>query len=245
MKCVSCGAEINLTDKVCPACGRILTETAAHQAEREHYQQRGEKAKSGMNKAVSQNVPIVINVVVMVILVIGICVANYVKENAYHFHSDAMRKESKENYEEYSVTIQEYLDAADYTGFTAFMNYHNIAEYEAPYEDLKLLYEMASKYGRLLGCVKCATMHGPDARWYRPEEDVADCSRAIRDFYYEYDWKKEEIEADSYCAYIQDMKDKADIVLEVYLGLDEAGRAEYMESSDLAQTAYLEGVILK
>jgi hypothetical protein len=41
------------------------------------------------------------------------------------------------------------------------------------------------------------------------------------------------------------MKDKADIVLEVYLGLDEAGRAEYMESSDLAQTAYLEGVILK
>ena len=44
--------------------------------------------------------------------------------------------------------------------------------------------------------------------------------------------------------YIHDMKDKADIVLKVYMGLDDPAREAYLAFSDIEQEAYLEGVIL-
>ncbi|MBO7514388.1 MAG: hypothetical protein J6T47_02015, partial [Lachnospiraceae bacterium] len=113
MKCKSCGGEIRLTDKTCPYCGRLLTETAGHQAEPEAFQKKSEKSKGGLRKALSDNIPIVISSVVMLLLIVGICVANYISENAYHFREDAMRKESVKKYDEYSVKIQEYLDGGD------------------------------------------------------------------------------------------------------------------------------------
>ena len=41
-----------------------------------------------------------------------------------------------------------------------------------------------------------------------------------------------------------DMKKKADIILKIYLGMDDAAREAYFEASDAKQKAYLEEVIL-
>ena len=71
-----------------------------------------------------------------------------------------------------------------------------------------------------------------------------DCYFAINDFYREFEYDLEDIEEDPYKEYIYDMKDKAGIILEVYLGLDEAGRNEYFAESDIKQTAYLEEVLM-
>ena len=40
-----------------------------------------------------------------------------------------------------------------------------------------------------------------------------------------------------------EMKDQADIILEIYLGMDEAGREEYFAASEIRQKAYLEEVL--
>ena len=160
------------------------------------------------------------------------------------FKENALQRESAEKYDEYSRVIQDYLDAGDYTGFHAFMEYHNIAEYKEPYADLKLISDFADDYTFMVSVIEEAVMHGPDARIYDPEGDVRDCRMHIDDFYREYEYKASEIETDPYRDYIYDMRDKADMVLEVYLGLDEAGRAEYFESSDIKQAAYLEEVII-
>ncbi len=244
MKCYSCGGEVSLTDKTCPYCGRSLTETANYRKDKEAYEKRSEKAKGRLAKAVSSNVPIVISAVVMVLLIIGVSVAVYVKENAYHFRGDAMRKEAKNNYIEYSKTIRDYLDAGDYTGFYAFKEYHNIAEFEEPYEDLKLLWDMTRKYALLVSDVEEAVLHGPEARWYRPEDDVANVRRSIDGFYNEYAYKLSEINADSYGAYMHDMKKKADAILKVYLRLDGEKLEEFLNSSMNKKEAYLEEVIL-
>ena len=164
MKCRSCGGEVSLQDKTCPYCGRVLTETAGHQAEPERYKKKSEKSKRGLGKALAENVPMVISSVVMLLLIIGLIVANYISENAYHFREDAMRKESVKKYDEYSALIKNYLDAGDYTGFASFMAYHNIAEYEEPYADLKLLWDITEEYVDLVCDVEEALIHGPEAR---------------------------------------------------------------------------------
>ena len=244
MKCISCGGEIGLTDERCPYCGRLITETAGHQAGLKNYRNRTEKAKQGASKAVSSNMPIIISAVVMVILLAGICIALYVADNAYTFRSDAMRKESVKKYEEYSTEIKKYLEAGDYTGFAAFKEYHNIAEWEAPYDDLKLLWEMTEDYNSLVSNIESSVMFGEDANWYNPDSSIYGVRRAIDEFYYEYDHKQAEIESDPYAVYIRDMKDKADIILRVYLGLDDAAREEYLGSSNIHQEAYLEEVLI-
>ena len=60
----------------------------------------------------------------------------------------------------------------------------------------------------------------------------------------EIEYDLEDIEEDPYKEYIYDMKDKAGIILEVYLGLDEKGLEEYLASSDAKKKAYLEEVLL-
>lgn len=244
MKCISCGGEIGLTDERCPHCGRLVTETAEYRTDLKGYKNRNEKAKHRLTGTLSDNIPMVISAVVMVALFAAVIIAIYVKENAYSFRSDAMRKESVKKYDEYSAKIKDYLEAGDYTGFVAFMEYHNIAEWEAPYDDLNLLWEMAYDYASLVAEVESSVMFGPEPSRYNPEQDVSDCRRAIHEFYYEYDDNQEEIESDPYGSYIHDMKKKADIILNVYLKLDDTARESFLDSSEIEQEAYLEGVII-
>ena len=244
MKCISCGGEIGLTDEKCPFCGREVTETAGYQTDLKTYRNRNKKSAQRVEKAVSGNVPIVISAVVMAVLLIAIVTAAYVWGNAYHFRSDAMRKDAVKNFDEYSARIQQYLEAGDYTGFAAFKEYHNIPEWEEPYKDLKLLWNMAYRYDSMVSNIESAVMFGQDARIYRPEQDVYDCRRAIWNFYYDYGNYQSEIETDPYGKYIRDMKNKADIILKVYLCLDDEAREAYLASSDIEQDAYLEGVLM-
>jgi len=243
MKCKSCGGEVSLQDKICPYCGRVLTETAGHQAEPDAVKKKSERSKRGLRKALSENIPLVISSVVMLLLIIGICVANYISENAYHFREDAMRKESVEKYDEYSAVIKDYLDAGDYTGFYAFKEYHNIAEYKEPYDDLDLLWDITREYVPLVSEVESALLYGAEARKSSAKNDVFNCRLAIADFYFEFDRNLSKIDADPYKDYMYDMKKKADIILEIYLGLDEEGRETYLNDSSIKQEAYLEGVI--
>lgn len=244
MKCPSCGGEISFTDSKCPYCGRVLTETARHQQDLKKYKKKSGRIKEKVKSTNAENIPIVISAVVMLFLIIFLCVAAYAKENAFLFKDNALQRESIRKYDEYSKVIQDYLDAGDYTGFSSFMEYHNIAEYKEPYADLKLINDMAYRYTSMVSSVECAVMHGPDARIYDQEGDVRTCRDRIWNFYREFDYSQSEIDDDTYRDYIYDMRDKADMILEVYLGLDEAGRKEYFESSDIRQEAYLEEVIL-
>ena len=244
MKCSSCGGEIGLTDERCPYCGRIIKETAGHQTALKSYKKRNETGKRGLAKVLAGNTPLIISAVLMAVLIILDGIAFYVAGNAYYFRTDAMRKESVRKYDEYSREIEKYLEAGDYTGFAAFKEYHEIAEWKAPYDDLKLLWEMADKYDHLVSEVESSVMFGPEARRYRPESDVSDCRSAIDRFYSEYEYSGSEIESDPYAAYIHDMKEKADILLKVYLGLDDTAREAYLAASDIEQEAYLEGVII-
>ena len=244
MKCISCGGEISLTDRVCPYCGRELTETVSHRSDLEKYRRKNESIKSFLGRVLSENVPMVVSSVILALLLIGILVAGYITENACHFREDAMRKESVKHYEEYSAKIRKYLDAADYTGFAAFKEYHSIAEYEEPYEDLNLLWEITKEYTSLVEKVESSVVYAADAKRYRPQGDVLDCYLAINDFYQELAYQSAEIETDPYKDYIYDMKKKADLMLEIYLGLDEKERAAYFAGSEIDQKAYLEEVLI-
>ncbi len=103
---------------------------------------------------------------------------------------------------------------------------------------------MAEDYNSLVSEVESSLMFGQEADRYRPEQDVRDCRYAITEFYQDYEYKQEEIEADPYAGSIHDMKEKADIILKVYLGLGDQAREDFLASSDIEQEAYLEGVII-
>lgn len=244
MKCISCGAEIGLTDSKCPYCGREITENARHRMDLNNYKEANQKVKSKADSIISSNLPLVISTVVMILLIIAVIIASYVEDNAYTFRSEARYKESVKKYDDYIQTIHEYLDAGDYTGFYAFMEYHNIREFEEPYADLKLLKELSYYYERMVKGVEEAVLYGPEAKIYNQEDYIRTCARNITSFYDEYKYNDYEIEDDPYKDYIYDMRDKADLILEVYFGLDEAGRAEFLEGSDNVRYAYIEEVIL-
>ncbi|MCR5283537.1 MAG: zinc ribbon domain-containing protein [Lachnospiraceae bacterium] len=244
VKCNSCGAEIGLTDKVCPYCGRALTETAGYRADMDYYKEDSATTKKKADKIRAKNAPLVISVVVMVILLVADIALYYVADRAFLFRTDAVRRESARQYETYAKTMQEYLDDGDYTGFMAFKEVHEIAEWEAPYEDMRLLCEIGKEYASLVSKLEEVTMFGPEASWYRPESDIQDCHRQIRYFYSTFDDSLSMIDEDPYKDYIYDMKAKADLLLEIYLGLDETGRSEFFASSDIRQEAYLEEVLI-
>ena len=244
MKCNSCGAEIGLTDTVCPYCGRTLTETAGYRADMDYYKADSERTKKKAGAIFAKNAPLVISAAIMIVLLIADIVLYYVADRAFLFRTEAVRRESVRQYETCLQTMQEYLDDGDYTGFVAFKEVHEIAEWDAPYEDMRLLCEIAQEYASLVSAVEEVTMFGPEASWHRPESDIRDCHRQIGYFYSTFDDALSRIDEDPYKDYIYDMRAKADLILEVYLGLDENGRKEYFASSDIKQEAYLEEVLM-
>ena len=78
MKCKSCGSEIGLTVEICPYCGRLVTETAGHQADLKSYSEKSERSKRDLAKTLGSNIPLVISAVVMVVLFVAIYIAIYV-----------------------------------------------------------------------------------------------------------------------------------------------------------------------
>jgi len=244
MKCISCGAEIGLTDSKCPYCGREITENVSHRRDLKKYKDKNKKIKSEADNIVSLNLPIVISVVVMIFLIIALIFAAYLEDNAYTLRSEMIRKESEKKYDEYSVIIQEYLDAADYIGFNAFIDNHCIWVHEGPYEDLKYVKAIAGNFTAMASMVEEVVMYGPEAKVYSRDMNIRSCARCIEDFYDQYSYLEDEIENDPYKEYIYDIKNQADLILEIYFGLDEAGRAEFFEGTDNARYAYIEGVLL-
>ena len=244
MKCISCGGEISFADEVCPYCGRPLTETAGHRADVKKYKNKNERTKKLLRQVIAENIPMGISATGMLLLMIGLAVEAYIIENAYHFKEDARRREAMKHQETYVAELQRYLDAGDYTALVAFCEYHKIPKFEAPYDKYALLLDMAEYYDDLVGTVESSVIFGEDAKRYRPESDVFNCRMAISIFYREYDYKKDEIKKDPCKDYIYDMREKADMVLESYLGLDKKGRAAYFEGSENKQEAYLEEVII-
>ena len=244
MKCISCGGECRLTDEVCPYCGRQLVETSGYRSDIKKYKGKNEKTQKILDKVASENVPMIISVLVMVLLLTGIGVMIYINDNAYTFREEFMRKKAEKNYEGSLAEIQKYLDAGDYTGFASYIEYNNIYVHKGPFEDLKLLGRFAEKYVELVNCVEKAVVFGDNAERYNPEESVSDCRWAICFFYQEYDYYSSEIEEDSYKEYIYDMKKKADKILEIYLGMDGDEITSFLQSSENEQEVYLEEVLM-
>ena len=243
MKCTSCGAEIGLTTGKCPYCGRDIKENAGHRRDMAKYKKRSKKVKTNADEIVSSNKPIVISVIVMVLLLAAVIVALYVDDEAYTFRTQARYKESLKKYDEYSKKIQDYLDAGDYTGFLAFMEYHNIHEHEEPYKDLKFFVQTVDKYEEMVSSIEGFVMRGPNAEPYDSSYSLNYLASDIYYFYTQYETCDYSIENDPYKEYIYDMRDQADAMLELYFGIDDTKREEFLSYSINGMEAYLEEVV--
>lgn len=243
MKCRNCGAEIGLLDKVCPHCGSANIESAGHQAEMKGYQKRSEKTKAKLKESTARNVPLVVSAVILVFLIIGIGVASYVAEEAFMFSHWAKRREALKKYEEYSKEMCAYLERGDYLGFVAFKDYHVVPEYEPEFQEFEMVWDIASEYSKAMNSIEEAVMFGADSPRYRMDSYVSDCRSEVTWFYYEYGQKEQEIEEDKYRNYMVDMKAQVDTAARIFLGLDEEGLREFLDSSMNQQEAYLEEVL--
>ena len=79
MKCINCGADVRLTDKVCPYCGRVIKENAGYRADMEYYKRDSAKTKKKVREILSENIPIVISAIILVVLLIADGVLLYVQ----------------------------------------------------------------------------------------------------------------------------------------------------------------------
>ena len=243
MKCRNCGAEIGLLDKTCPHCGSVNEESARHQAEMKGYRDRSEKTKGKLRERIAGNAALVVSAVILVLLIIGISVAVYVKEEAFLFSHWAKRRESLKKSEEYTEKLITFLDEGDYTGFVEYKEFHVIPEYEPEYQDFEKLWDLAQEYARAMNSIEAAVLFGEDAPRYGMDSYVSDCRRNIASFYYEYGRMESEPEY-KYQKYMTDMKEQVDTALLIYLGLSDQAREEYLAASMNWQKAYLEEVLL-
>lgn len=244
MKCPSCGAEIGILDKVCPYCGKENAESAVRQADIDKYEKQSLKTKERIRKYISENIPLVISSIICFLLLIGIFAAGIIGEQAKEAIRTAGEEKAIQNYEENMRGITGYLEEEDYIGCLAYAKYHNIPDYLEPYDELYELLDMADYYKGAINAVESLSIHSPDAQWYRPETDISIYSFSIGNFYREYERKLPDIEDYKYRDQIYDMKDKMDIFMRIYLGLDDDALSEYLAGSPSRQQAYLEEVLL-
>ncbi len=244
MKCNNCGAEIGLLDKFCPYCGSTNTESRGHIGEMKHYKKENKETQKAVKKSISQNARLIILGVALVLLVVGNAVFSDIAENGSLNAHRAKRSDALRKQEEYSETLRQLLQDEDYTGFVAYKELHVIPEYEEGYKEFENVWEIAKEYNGLINNIEEVSMFGPEAPKYGLERSISSLKLAISSFYREYDYRIGDYQDDPYLKNMEDMKEKADLALAIYLGLDDEAREEYLASSEIKQAAYLTEVLI-
>ncbi|MBE5870699.1 MAG: hypothetical protein E7294_05520 [Lachnospiraceae bacterium] len=243
MKCEHCGAELGLLDQVCPYCGSTNTEAARHREEKEYYEERSRKAAGTIKGFLAANVPMVCSAILMFLLVTGILLSGYLGEKAYELVSLSNQKKAVRNYEKNMEKIRQYLEKGDYIGCLMFEEEKEL-RFCLPYEELCWLWDLSDEYRDAVNAVEELAVRGADADWLGAEDDISYKKTDIAAFYQEYEWLRREHGEDPYQKQMDDMKAKMDVILRIYLGLDDKEREEYLEGSENRQGAYLEEVLL-
>lgn len=145
MKCQYCGAVLNLTDEVCPHCGRKNRAGEAYKKDYDKYQSKVNTAEKSISAQQLYTVKVLVRgVAIAVLLAMFIGLVVYMLTHDWYF---IKQKNAVSEYDTVTATLDRYWENEDYYDFFNYSDSINISGWSAgPYLDYHPQIEAAQIY---------------------------------------------------------------------------------------------------
>ena len=145
MKCQYCGAVLNLTDEVCPHCGRKNRAGEAYKKDYDKYQSKVNTAEKSISAQQLYTVKVLVRgVAIAVLLAMFIGLVVYMLTHDWYF---IKQKNAVSEYDTVTATLDRYWENEDYYDFFNYSDSINISGWsDGPYLDYHPQIEAAQIY---------------------------------------------------------------------------------------------------
>ena len=239
MKCESCGGNMGLEDLKCPYCGTPNPFARKHQEEMRRFEkefaQTRDEVVTSARKTAGRNISIILILVLLLLDMGGFAFASMSSDIAY----DMREKKILQEADLHSANLQAYLEDGDYSGFAAYYSCNHLYS----------LYDVdgVEEYGAVLRAASCYKWLTQDLGYkvqggsYRFKEyglsttcsEMASQITKLWSIEDEFQYKKELYLAPDKMVYIEDMRSRTALLLEIYGGLT---KAEIRDLPDMSQS---------
>lgn len=238
MKCESCGGNMGLEDLKCPYCGTPNPFARQHQEEMQRFEQEFAQTRdevvTASRKTTGRHISVILLLVLLLLDMAGLGFAAMSSEIAY----DIREKRIIEEADLHLANMEAYLQDGDYSGLSAYYTgNHLYALYEVDEVDAySAVLRAASCYKWLTEDLGSRVQGGS----YRFQENsihqtcatMASNITKLWNLEEEYSYKKEIYLAADKMVYIEDMRSRMALLLEVYAGLTKTEVRELVDMSE-------------
>ena len=231
MKCSNCGGEIRLEDLYCPYCGSPNEEAHMHARDMHHYRQEFQRTRRDVIERAGRQSRRAVRIAAAALLLLGIGINIFLQANSYSINRMFEEAAFRKNSAAYIQRMQEYLDAEDYIGFSAFVSANNLNSTDDFYDTWYPVYRTANSLRYAETDIMKLVNHGE----YTGIDHVKKyTSETIQEFYesmdpdsYFYDERYQTPETQRH---LDNMRKDMEAMLVAYLGMTQE-EAQSMQSS--------------
>ena len=246
MKCPYCGGEVALEDLLCPYCGQPNEQSVRHREDMERYRAHYDRTVQSVAAKTKAYVHVVPRVVVLLVLLLSTVVMAVIGMNAYEIRDAARQRAAMRDTAATKAVLDNYLEQGDYKGFVSYSEFHNIRFYNSEFSDYREVDACAYEYTMFLLRLERLFLNRDQETWARMSAsgDFRILSSTIVDLFDSLDYYGQQELSEQNRFYLQDIRQNAEGMLRVFLGIDEAGLEEFLAMSENRQVVYLEEVFL-
>ena len=210
MKCPNCGGQMGLEDVACPYCDTPNAMAAQHQSDMAHFREEYERTQdevlentSGMRRHGSW-------LVVVTILLVGLVIGIILQASAWDIGHAIREHNVEQDAAADKQMLDTYLEQGDYGKFVGYYDSNDI--YLSSYESYQAVHSAARAYVDI--------------------EYLADDLNDIFTLEKQYSYALERYLPDSMRPYVEDIRERAGVIAQTYLGLTEEQVKEIPDMSE-------------
>ena len=236
MKCKKCGADLKLSDEVCPYCGAVNYAAKRHIRDRKFYAQDYQSTHKQVSDTDRKSSSYMVRGITCGVLAVLVVVLLFV---GFHAESRAyLRKQewAVDHYDEVKAQMENYLEAGKYYEFYAYCDSYHLTgwtagpflEYYPVMEGAQIYYFLNSHINQYLAADNV----------YDRNEQLEDICGLLPEFYdvYSLHYKARDVVSEEETARrLQPIYDAMSANLQTYLGLtkEEAANLSNMKKDDM------------
>ena len=241
MKCEYCGSNLSIEDEVCPYCGKENKFAKKHNSDMDKYEEEYESVKEEVISNSRRFNGFTARLTIIAILVALLASVLVARVRKYDILRNREEKLTLAHLDEHKAALDELIMSRDYVRVYYYFIANNLA-YSDHLNDYHLAYVASEKYVDLLD--RFYYLYREDS-YYTPEESIdrivyayqyLNKKRSPEDqFYKERYYTNEEV-----VAYINDLADHCDLLIQGHFGLSEDDTEKFRNLSEAGKQVILE-----
>lgn len=239
MKCEFCGSNLGLEDEVCPACGKPNQFARKHNMDMKKFKSNYDSTREEVVENSRRFNKLTVRITTIAVLVALVAASIVAKNNSFEIERARREKVIEKRLDEHKAKLDKLIENRDYIGVYFYSNAYGLS-YSDHMKEYSKICEISRTYWTFndyLHYLLDEDSHMDDGEAIGNLEDIA---RRIHEFKNPSEWEKEKYYDERTEAYIEDLTDHMDVMVQGIFNLSDEDMKTFWELSDARRKVIME-----